>query len=128
MDANDSEAWIWISFRIPGPKPVYTISPLSPLPSLTDPVILMERRRKIRGQADHPVEWRQRRCQCEWFADLRGNSVVLPGVNRFQLSGIRIEGLGTNVSRAIIWAQTLMEPIMPPTVKVAFISMNRPAT
>src|SRR5437899_724703 len=39
MDANNNPGADLISFQIPGTKP-YTISPLSPLPSLTDPVTI----------------------------------------------------------------------------------------
>ena len=39
MDANNNPGADLISFRIPGTKP-YTIAPLSPLPSLTDPVTI----------------------------------------------------------------------------------------
>jgi len=66
-------------------------------------------------------------CQCDGLLILGGNSVVRAwSSTAFQLSGIRIEGLGTNVIQGNYLAQTLMEQLCRQTVKVAFISMNRP--
>src|SRR6185503_4219504 len=98
IDANDMSGTDAISFRIPGTKP-YTIAPASPLPAITEPVTIDGTTQtnftgvpiiQLNGIAAGP--------EANGLLILGGNSVVRGLViNRFSLSGIRIEGLGMNV-------------------------------
>jgi titin len=98
MDANNTAGMDLISFRIPGTKP-YTITPLSPLPSITDPVTIDgTTQTNFTGPPIIQLNGASAGPNANGLLILGGNSAVRGLViNRFQRSGIRIEGLGTNV-------------------------------
>src|SRR5207249_5045234 len=98
IDANNTEGADLISFRIPGAKP-YTITPASALPTLTDPVTIDgTTQTNFTGQPIIQLNGASAGPNANGLLILGGNSLVRGLViNRFQRSGIRIEGLGTNI-------------------------------
>ena len=98
IDANDAPGPDIISFRIPGAKP-YTITPLSTLPSITEAVTIDgTTQTNYSGQPIIQLNGTSAGSNANGLLILGGNSLVRGLViNRFQRSGIRIEGAGTNV-------------------------------
>ncbi|MCI0745849.1 MAG: immunoglobulin domain-containing protein [Verrucomicrobia subdivision 3 bacterium] len=101
IDANDSPGHDVISFQIPGTKP-YTIAPSSPLPAIVDPVTIDgATQTSFTGVPIIQLSGISAGPEANGLLILGGNSVVrYLVINRFQLSGIRIEGAGTNVVEA----------------------------
>src|SRR5262245_40790395 len=98
IDANDTFGPDAISFRIPGTKP-YTIIPASPLPAVTEAVTIDgTTQTNFTGQPIIQLNGVSAGLDVNGLLILGGNSVVRGLViNRFTLSGIRIEGNGMNV-------------------------------
>ena len=98
IDANDAPGADLISFRIPGTKP-YTIIPASPLPSVTEAVTIDgTTQTNFTGQPIIQLNGISAGPDVNGLLILGGNTVVRGLViNRFTLSGIRIEGNGMNV-------------------------------
>jgi len=98
IDANNNPGSDLISFQIPGTKP-YTITPLSALPSITDPVTIDgTTQTNFTGQPIIQLNGASAGANANGLLILSGNSTVRGlVVNRFLRSGIRLEGNGTNV-------------------------------
>jgi hypothetical protein len=98
IDANNNAGSDLIDFRIAGAKP-YTITPLSALPSITDPVTIDgTTQTNFTGQPIIQLNGASAGATANGLLILAGNTTVRGlVVNRFLRSGIRLEGNGTNV-------------------------------